>query len=109
MENGIYKVSFKTKLGTGTGVIILENGRARGGDSEVYYDGTYVENGKDFTANILSKLHTRLPVGGGSLFGVDVAHIKLTGTSTPTSAATSGTAAEAPGVAFQATLTKLSD
>jgi hypothetical protein len=41
MQTGLYKVNFKTPLGLGAGVVVLENGMIRGGDSSMFYRGTY--------------------------------------------------------------------
>jgi hypothetical protein len=106
MQNGIYKVEFQTPLGAGAGVVILQSGKLSGGDSGMYYTGSYAETGDDFTAKVEGRRHTNAP-GFSSVFGVDHTHISLKGKSTGNSATMSGTAAEAPSIAFQAKLSKL--
>ncbi|MGA7675125.1 MAG: GrlR family regulatory protein [Rhizomicrobium sp.] len=108
MRDGLYKVHFKTRIGEGAGVIVLSGGHVRGGDSSVYYVGTYEQAGNQFTASVAAKTHTRMP-GMGNVFGVDNVDIKLAGTSTGDSANVTGTAAQAPGVQFHAELSRLSD
>ena len=44
-----------------------------------------------------------------SVFGVDRTHITLLGTSLGDSAEMTGTATEAPGISFRATLTRIAD
>ncbi len=106
MKNGIYKASFQTPLGHGFGVVVISNGTVKGGDSSMYYVGTFKETENQFTANLHVRKHSNVP-GMASTFGVDDVHLTLQGTSTDTSANLRGTAAEAPGIQFQAQLTLL--
>jgi hypothetical protein len=108
MENGLYKVEFQTKLGVGAGVVFLQDGKIHGGDSAMYYVGTVSEQGENLTAEVEGKLHTKVP-GMQSVFGANHTHINLKGKGSGKSASFTGTAREAPGVNFQATLTKVSD
>jgi len=108
MRDGLYKVQFDTQRGTGSGVVFLQGGKLRGGDSRTYYVGTYAENGRQFTARVTTDQHTDVP-GMSSVFGVDRAHITLLGTSTVDSAEMTGTAAEAPGISFRARLMRIAD
>lgn len=108
MQNGLYRVQFGTPLGTGAGVVTLRDGQIRGGDSMMYYVGTYSESGGTMTAQVASKTHTRGP-GMESVFGIDPVTITMQGTASDTSAQLNGTAKEAPGVGFQVTLNKLAD
>jgi hypothetical protein len=43
MKDGLYKVEFKTTLGVGTGIIFKDKSAINGGDSGMYYSGTYEE------------------------------------------------------------------
>ncbi|MBI3129665.1 MAG: hypothetical protein HYZ11_18810 [Candidatus Tectomicrobia bacterium] len=108
MRDGIYKVHFKTQRGEGAGVVILQGGKLRGGDSGMYYIGTYQQNGDDFTADVETGVHTRTP-GIGSVFGLDNVHIKLTGKTNGDSAQMSGKAREAANVSFHAAMTRIGD
>src|SRR2546430_873168 len=95
MRDGIYKVQFQTQLGQGAGVVVLQGGKFRGGDSNIYYIGTYSQSGDQLTADVATDAHSS---GIGSVFGVDRAHIHLTGKVTGDSAQMTGTAREAPNV-----------
>ena len=106
MDNGIYRVEFQTQRGTGTGVVVINDGRILGGDSIMYYVGTFSESGNNFSTNIKARVHSNVP-GMAPVFGVPEANISLTGTSTNNSAQSKGTAVEAPGISFQAVLNKL--
>jgi hypothetical protein len=106
MQDGLYKVEFQTPLGAGAGVVVLKGGKIQGGDSIMYYTGDFTENGHDFTAQVESRRHTYVP-GSHSVFGVDLAHIKLTGKTNGDTAVAQGAAAEAPSVPFQARLSRI--
>ena len=106
MQNGLYKVEFRTPLGFGAGVVVLRDGKLQGGDSTMFYVGDYSESGQDFTARVEGKKHTTLP-GLTSVFGVDNTHIKLTGKTNGDAAVMQGRADEAPTIPFEAKLTKI--
>jgi hypothetical protein len=106
MRDGLYKVDFRTQGGSGAGVVVLQGGKVRGGDSGLYYAGTFAENGDQITAQIATNRHT---VGIGSVFGRDRVNISLRGTAKGDTAQMTGTAAEAPGLNFQASLTRIAD
>ncbi len=105
-HSGLYSVTFGTPLGTGTGVVVLEENILRGGDSIMYYVGNYALNGDDFTAEVETNVHSRLP-GMSSVFGIDRAHISLKGKFSGTGGTLSGFAKEAPNLTFSAQLKKL--
>ncbi|MHB8382989.1 MAG: hypothetical protein ACYDC3_11720 [Candidatus Binataceae bacterium] len=108
MKDGLYRVHFETQLGAGSGVVVLQAGKLRGGDSRTFYVGTYSENGSQFAAQVVTDKHSDTS-GIFSVFGVDRAHITLTGTTSGDSTKMSGTATERPGIRFGATLTRISD
>ena len=56
--NGLYKVDFITPALRGFGVVIFEQGRARGGDSIVAYNGTYTETGSDIEIQLEAFRHS---------------------------------------------------
>src|SRR4051794_892513 len=106
LKDGLYKASFQTPMGAGAGVAYASGGKMWGGDSGIYYVGVYSQDGNQLTANVTTTRHTG---GMNSVFGVDRVHITLRGTVDGDTATMQGTAAEAPGVKFQAILTRLSD
>jgi hypothetical protein len=106
LADGFYSVSFKTPKGEGAGVLTLANGQLRGGDSAITYAGTFAQNGDDFSAKVVTSRHAQ---GMPSVFGVDAVNINLMGKSSSTSANCTGTAAEAPGLTFQAVLNRISN
>lgn len=103
MKNGIYKASFQTPLGQGTGVVVINDGTIKGGDATMYYNGTFQKVGNQVTATLHVGQHTNIP-GHSSVFGQNDVNVKLQGASTDTTATIQGTAAEAPGVQFRAQL-----
>lgn len=104
MQDGLYKVQFQTPRGIGFGVVVLQNGQLRGGDSMMYYRGTYTQNADKFSAEVESNAHSH-PPGMISVFGQDHVNISIAGTSSGNTAQLTGTSPQAPGVTLQATLT----
>jgi len=108
MQDGLYKVSFKTPLGTGAGIVYLIKGKIRGGDSSIAYIGDYQVDNDDFAATVRTQLHTKVQ-GITSVFGKDSVNILLKGKVTGDAGQMTGTSPEAPGVSFSATFSRLSD
>jgi hypothetical protein len=106
LTDGFYGVRFKTPRGEGAGVVMLANGKMRGGDSSLAYSGSFAQDGDNFNAKVATSRHAQ---GLLSVFGVDAVNITLTGKSSGTGANCTGTAAEAPGLTFQAVLSRISD
>jgi hypothetical protein len=106
LQNAKYSVWFKTPQSEGYGIVSLMDGNVSGGDSISEYTGTYVQDGDKFSATIAVRRHTK---GQPSVFGIDNVDISLSGKSTPTTASCSGTAKQAPGTTFQATLIRIVD
>ncbi len=105
LSKGLYSVKFRTPRGEGAGVIVLqEDGKLVGGDTSIAYIGTYNQSGDEFTASVQTKRHAP---GLPSVFGIDGVTIQLKGKSSGASAQCNGTASQAPGVTFQASLTKI--
>jgi hypothetical protein len=94
--------------GEGTGVIELSDGKVTGRDTVLAYTGSYVVDGDKFAAFIATERHTP---GQPSVFGIgiDVINLTLTGKFTPTTASCIGTAKQAPGLTFEATLIPIVD
>ncbi len=67
MIEGMFKAAFSTALGTGNGIVVLRGGKIEGGDSSVYYTGTYSQIGDDFSADLHTT--TYAPGSGINLFG----------------------------------------
>ena len=103
MKNGLYKVSIKTPLGHGNGVVVIKDGSIRGGDSMMYYTGTFQLAGNQFTANIHASKHSDV-AGMFSVLGLNDVNVKLQGTATDTSATLQGSAVGDPQVTLQAQL-----
>jgi hypothetical protein len=61
IKNGIYALTALATDGAGVdagGVLILHDGKIHGGDSYVYYVGTYKCSGEKWEGEMLSKEHT---------------------------------------------------
>jgi hypothetical protein len=66
----------------------------------------YFQNGDRFSAFVRTRRH---PPGQPSVFGIDNLDLTLIGKSTPTTASCTGTAKQAPGLTFEATLVPMAD
>ena len=108
MRNGLYAVRFQTPIGAGGGVVFASGGTLRGGDSSIYYLGTYTTNGDQLTADVQFATHLNIP-GLTSVFGVPQGTINLTGTVSGDSVSTKGSSPAAPGLAFDAHLRRIAD
>jgi len=108
MKTGLYKVDFRTPLGAGAGVVVIEDGKVRGGDSAIAYFGTYHLEQDNFTATVRTLRHTANPQLV-NVFGHDDVEIRLAGKFTGDSADVQGSSPQAPGVTFGARLTRIAD
>jgi hypothetical protein len=106
LRNGRYTAWFRTPLGEGMGIVALTDGKIEGGDTVLSYAGTYFQNGDQFSANVTTWRHTP---GKASVFEIDNVDLTLTGTSAPMTASCTGTARQAPDLAFEATLVRMAD
>ena len=86
--------------------MVLNDGKVAGGDTVLAYAGTYFQNGDNFWASLTTRRHAQ---GQPSVFDIDNVDLTLTGTSTPTTASCTGTAKQAPGLTFEATLVRMAD
>jgi hypothetical protein len=106
LQNGLYCVTFGTPLGQGTGVAYLSDGQLHGGDSSMFYSGSYEQNGDSFEATVRIGTHTKY-ADIQSVFGVPEADIQLKGQSANTTATTTGSSPQAPGISFSARLDRI--
>jgi hypothetical protein len=101
LRDGRYAAWFRTSHGEGTGIVNLANGRISGGDSIFTYSGSYEVDDDRFTATLATRRHA---AGPPTVFGIDEVEVRLTGKVNGMTALCRGTARQAPGVAFEATL-----
>ena len=80
---------------------ILQNGKISGSDSTFTYCGSYEVDDDRFTAVLTTRRHA---AGPPTVFGIDEVEVKLAGRVNNMTASCSGTAEQAPGMAFEATL-----
>jgi hypothetical protein len=106
LRNGKYSAWFRTSLKEGTGIIELNDGKLTGGDLWLAYSGSYFQNGDKFSACLTTRRHTQ---GQPTVFGIDNVDLTVTGKSSPTTASCTGTAKQAPGLAFEAVLVRMAD
>jgi hypothetical protein len=102
IRDGQYAAWFRTSLGEGTGIVQLANGRISGGDSLFTYGGSYEADDDRFTALLTTK--KRHAAGPPTVFGLDEVEVKLAGKIKGMRALCTGTAEQAPGMTFEATV-----
>jgi hypothetical protein len=108
MVEGFYSALFQTPMGMGGGVAHLSGGKVHGGDSTMFYIGTYVVDGDTMSAKVKINTHLKLP-GHMSVFGVPSADLTFTGKVGDGKVINAtATAAQAPGIRMNLTLTRLS-
>ena len=100
-RDGQYAVWYRTSRGEGTGIVHLANGRISGGDSFFTYSGSYEVDDDRFTAALKTTRHAK---GPPTLFGTEEVEVELAGKFKGRLASCSGTAKQAPGLSFEATL-----
>ena len=108
VQAGTYRASFMTPLGAGTGVIVIQEGKARGGDSAMMYVGTYEEDDSSISAILTVTRHSNTP-GIQSVFGVDNITAQFRGQVNSSLIELRGSSPQAPGIEMRATLTRLAD
>ena len=101
IRDGRYAAWFRTSHGAGTAIVHLANGKISGGDSFFTYSGSYEVDDDRFTAALTTRRHA---AGPPTVFGIDEVEVRLAGKVNGMTASCSGTAEQAPGVAFEATL-----
>src|SRR5260370_7199861 len=101
LKDGKYAAWFRTSRGEGTGIVHLANGKISGGDSIFTYGGSYEIDEDRFTATLTTRRHS---AGPPTVFGIDEVEVTLPGTFNGRMASCSGTAEQAPGGGFEATL-----
>lgn len=107
MIEGFYSVVFEAAAGMGGGTLYLDAGKAHGGDSTMFYAGTYESSGDTMTANIHTGTHLVIP-GHMSVFGIPTADLAVKG-SIGGDGAIKGTATspQAPGITMKFTMKKI--
>jgi hypothetical protein len=100
-KDGTYSAWYKSQLGQGTGTAHFADGKLRGRDSVLFYDGTYETAGDNLIIVARTRRHS---AGHASIFGVDEFELRLEGTVLGKTVLCSGTANVAPDVLVEVTL-----
>jgi hypothetical protein len=108
LRDGKYSVWMRTPLAEGMGVVVLApDGKLSGGDTIMSYTGHWRTDGEQFEATLFATRHSP---GPGAFGEVDDLDITLTGRSNGgVTASCKGTARQAPGLTFEATLVRMED
>jgi|GEM_PF-2243027 len=108
MREGLYKMEFSTSFGTGSGVINLRDGLARGGNSVLFYIGEYELKDNLLHIRLKSERHS-YKLNEASVFGLEVAHVTITGEMEDDGIIISGIADEVPDMLLTGKITFLSE
>lgn len=108
MQEGLYKAEFETVFGSGTGVFHFSDGKLRGGNSALYYHGTYELTGSTMHATFKAKRHSQ-DVNIASVFGMDDITVIMEGHIKDDIIMIDGVAEEVPDMPMHGKLTLLSD
>ena len=107
LKNGRYSSWFKTRLGAGSGVVIIADGKISGGDVALSYEGFYADDGENLTATIRTWRHAE---GAPPVFGIDDLEITVSGKSPSGKiVSASGFAKQVPDLPFDVTLVRMDD
>ena len=108
LKNGRYSVWMRTPLAEGMGVVALApDGSLSGRDTIMEYTGHWRAEGEQFEATVFATRHSP---GLGAFGEVDDLEVTLTGRSKGgVTASCKGTAKQAPGLSFEATLVHMGD
>src|SRR3978361_738772 len=113
MKNGLYSIHVNLqdgRSGKGSGVIMFRDGKMLGGESYLFYTGSYTTKGETFKGEVLIQRHTSSPDANPLFGGPNPVGIGVTGTFPDKAAVMNGTAlvGKASQI-FKATLRKLAD
>jgi hypothetical protein len=108
MVEGLYAVRFRTTFGEGSGVVVLDGGRFRGGDSRMAYSGVYSVSGTMLSADVTVFTHTDNPKLESS-FGLEAFSLSLHGNFAAEPPTLIGISPNASSVDFRATLHRLDE
>lgn len=103
MKQGLYRISLQTGLAEDVAVVVLQNGRILGGDSQFAYSGDFSAKDDQFTASLLIRQHGDLP-GLATALGLLPVTLKLSGKVHGDHIDATGAAHEYPDRECQATL-----
>ena len=106
MQNGLYQAALSTNGRIGTGVVVLNEGLVRGGDSSMFYTGTYTTDLERITAKIFVRPHTDVDT---PVLGIPSATLTLVGSLSGDQIELRGHVAELPTTHVKINLRRLSD
>lgn len=108
MQQGLYKVEFRTVHGTGRGVIYAQDGKLLGGNSAFAFIGSYEESGDEISVVCSTVRHNEDP-NFRPLFGIDKITLILKGKYRGKEMHFEGGTSQLPGVVFNSVMTPIGD
>lgn len=108
MQQGLYKVEFRTVHGTGRGVLYAQDGKLLGGNSAFAFIGSYDDRGDEIAVECSTVRHNEDP-NFRPLFGIDKITLTLKGKRRGEELHFEGGTAQLPGIAFNSVMTPIGD
>ncbi|WP_315835978.1 GrlR family regulatory protein [Bradyrhizobium prioriisuperbiae] len=108
MQQGLYKVEFRTVHGTGCGVIYAQDGKLLGGNSAFAFIGSY-DGGDDAISVVCSTVRHNEDPNFRPLFGIDKITLTLKGKRQGEELQFEGGTTQLPGVVFNSVMTLIGD
>lgn len=109
MRNGFYIVYLAIARKPSSGVAFIEDGRFRGGDASIYFDGTISAQDGQIRAAITATQYIFTDPPSPPVLGLNEAHAILNGRGSYGQAAIFGQIEESPSFSFEMKLLKLKD
>lgn len=101
-REGIYRAEFNTPTMEGIGLVVMRDGRVYGGDTLIYYVGTYSISGNSITARVKAYPYKGTPGEGvESVFGRDKTTLELEGEIDGNDVVLGGRSKEASGIGIK--------
>jgi hypothetical protein len=107
---GFYSAEFETPRKKAHGVVVLHDGKIRGGDSTFAYIGAYAQKGVGVSGSLRGIRHANANHPDHlSVFGIDPVEVVFDGIAKDGFVAIEGVARETPSLSLRATLTRIKD
>ena len=97
MQEGLYRIRYRTPLGESGGVCMFQKGQIVGGGQVLYIVGTYEVRGTRFTGEFVARKHANVR-DLSPVLGLNDFHVHLEGTVTDGYGQLTGTIVERPDI-----------
>ncbi|MBI5131235.1 MAG: hypothetical protein HZA66_17480 [Rhodopseudomonas palustris] len=107
---GFYTAAFETARKKAHGVVMLQDGQIRGGDSTFVYVGSYIQDGVTVSGSVRGIRHANAGHPDHvSIFGIDPVEVAFDGVAKDGYVSIEGGARETPSLSLRGLLTRIGD